>query len=195
MSKADVLTLSNELALGLADPVQLGTYYADLVRLLGNEPVLTNAQAQDIDALVRDYATPDEAVLLLAVYVGDRELPHTLERELEAIDSDWRNAVPGIPRVYTDEDLSENAVALYPTPADDALGTDQVFDDDFGLDFVPGQLSFIYTEERDDVLPWLELWLAVAILEREFERESNHRDLPFAGSAGQLAQVIKKMIS
>ena len=196
MSKATTITLANDIALGLGDTDQLGAYYADLVRLLGNEPMLTNAQAiETVDVGEYEEQTPTEAISLLAVYVDDQELTQVTERELEAVDANWRLATPATPRVFTLDDLSENVFDLYP-PVDYITGpVEPLFDDAFGAGFVTGQISIIYTEERENVPEWLELWLAIAILDREFLRESNHRDLPMAASASELAAVIKKMIS
>jgi hypothetical protein len=192
MIRDAVLDITDALALGLADRDQCGTYYDDLIRILGQSEILTNGAAQTTTANTRTYETPDEAVDVLAVFAGERHLQATPENALESINKDWRSET-GTPRVLTLEDENENSFSLYPTP-NTTVTPSAIFATAFGAGFLPGQISILYTEERTDIPDWLALFVAVAVMEREFTRESDHRDIPTSSAATALAAIIKKMV-
>jgi hypothetical protein len=193
MAREDILDLAAFFALQLEDADQVGNYLTQEIRTLGQQLILTNMSAQNVTGGTRTYTTPAEAVMLLRVFAGERELlPHSM-RELEAVDRDWR-LQSGDPRVYTVEDEAENFFTLYPTPNLSVAPVSGSFQDAFGASFLPGQLSLLFTEERVTVPDWLTLYLTLTTLSREFLRESNHRDIPFAGAAAALAEIVKKMV-
>lgn len=198
MAKADVITLVEDFA-GLrsdsgtlSDSTAIDRYYADIVRELGlTAESAVNAEFVAVTAADPTYALPTAAVRLLALIYDDEDLRPTARRGLDAYDPEWRTR-KGRPLSHTMQDEDVRMVRLVPVPdrSGETIGASTPFVDTF-----PGNnLTFIYTENVTDVLPWDELWVALDVASREFARESDHFDPVTADAWGKLASVVRQML-
>jgi hypothetical protein len=96
-------------------------------------------------------------------------------RELEVLNSGWRNAV-GTPIAYTLEAEAVQTAELYPAP------------------YTTSPATAIYVENRTNVLPILTLPVALLVLQREFSRQSDHVDPDFAALCGTLGQLLLDLL-
>ena len=62
------------------------------------------------------------------------------------------------------------------------------------VDYQPGNGISIHSEYRHDPLDYLTLPFALAILWREYVRESDHQDFAFAAACKQLSDTLYGML-
>jgi hypothetical protein len=93
------------------------------------------------------------------------------------------------------EDEAHRTFRLYPTPVTTSKSFIFLNGQPLGLDFPAYAVVVFHTETRQDLPAWLELPVALEVAAREMERESNHRHLPFAATAHQLASVLFSMVA
>jgi hypothetical protein len=193
MSRATTITLANTLANSEADTTKLGDYYDEAVRELGlgvlvpGAVSLTGAEyAAGVEGQA-EYDFPATALKLLYVLYDRSQLAFAQTDEANLYDEEWRN-MRGVPVSFLTADQDQRTIAVIPTP--DVDGQSVGLNTPFTTTFPGENLTFIYTEERDDVHSDEELPLALTILSRELSRDSNHAD----GNAAQLAAAIAAML-
>jgi len=49
-------------------------------------------------------------------------------------------------------------------------------------------------ERRDDLPSWMDVPLALGVLAREYERESDHRDAVFAAACRQMSSTLLALV-
>jgi len=175
----------------MADQGMAGYYYDDIVRELGARPVFTRATLRAVSANSGTVTLPAEAIEVFYVFYDDRLLPPATLRQLEAVDPQWRDR-RGTPQAYTMEQEDDRTLRLFPVPDISSKAQSFAFGEPFGRDFPEAGVTLVHTEDRE--LPdYLDLPAALEILAREMARESDHRDLEFAGLARQLADVTMLM--
>jgi len=189
MAKADVIALAQLFAVDQASAANLSTFYDEAVRTLGLHTghlsalsLVTGVAAQ------AEYTAPVEAIRILAVFYNDLELfEETLPGLASACGTDWRQH-PGDPIAYIRIDTTDKTIRLYPVPTlpgDSYIPLTGLF----GASY-PGYNVFIaHTEERADVPGYLELYLALTILTREYTRDSDHQDRTYAIMCDTLAKL------
>ncbi len=198
MAKADVIALAEDFAglrsdaATLSDATAIDRYYGDVVRELGltAESACNAAFVAVVDGTAT-YALPSTAVHLMALLYDDTDLRVTMRRALEAYEHDWRTR-KGRPRAYLNQDEDVRTFRIVPVPdrSGDTIGGSTPFTGTF-----PGNnLTFLFTENVTDVLPWDELWTALDVTSREFSRESDHFDPVLADTFLKLASVIRQML-
>jgi hypothetical protein len=191
--KADVLQLVADLSQGQADLVVCGHYYDDLVTEMGLSAIPTCITATYLQSLshVEEYFLPAGVIEVLAVGFNDRELPRSTIGEQWQFAPDSQTLL-GDPVTWLAEDTIDRLrVLVLPTPSTDGppigggspLGT-----------AVADALTLIYSEQREDVHPEEELWMALEILGREFARDSEHTDHTTAQIAHGLAQILRHLV-
>lgn len=190
---ADIAGTRSDANAGLADVTRTDAYYTDIVReqgLLHSEGPC-DAAFVAVTAGDADYTQPAAAIRALMLLHDDRQLRPTLRRALEAGDRDWR-ARTGRPQAFTlqDEDSHVHRIVPIPAQSSSTIGASTPFSGPFPA----SALTFIYTDNATDVLPWDELWTALEVLGREFGRESDHYDATFAKTALQLASVLRTLV-
>lgn len=189
MAEADVLYLVNLLSNGQADPTVTPDLYFDIVAQWGDGPeLLTNASQVAINPTT-EFQIPSSIINVIGMIYDDRELGELTLRELEMLNPEWRNAT-GKPSSYTNVAESAKTFALYPTPRVATSPMLGVSGEPLGADYPTNSIAVIHTEQRQDVMYYLELPLALLILEREFSRESDHRDTDFAQLAGDFGRAL-----
>lgn len=194
MSKATTIDLVETLLLGLDDDTAISDLYDDVIIMLGSAPIITNAAAQQSFAFFATYPEPAAAIMPLAVFFGDRETPLTELNALESQNGNWRGTSTGTPVVATQDTEREGSITFFPAPAAGSAAPTGVFATDFGAGFDPNFVSFIFTEDRQDVMAWLELMIALEVAGREMAREGEQMDSDAAAAFFKLSQVIRAMV-
>lgn len=181
MSMADVLALVQTISNGAADGTATPAFYSDTINELAEALWFTQAQpwTNTIGQLEVDFIavlTPDPIDISAIVY-NDSELDEANLLELEMIDPHWRDA-QGRPTTFVVEDEDAKVVALYPRP-DEARTDNQVF----------------FSYAPTDAFYYLELAIAMRILEREMMRESDHCDMQMAALCGTVGKFFMSLVA
>lgn len=188
-SRATVLALVDTLTYNLADTTQTAIFFDEVIQELGHDPRawLTTVAVQPTGTTnaVQALSTLIGIVRVLAVFYQNRQLRHATITELDAWNPAWRDE-RGRPVAYTTEEESDRTIRLYPQPTQTMPTGDLTTDP---------PLAFLYTEQRTTVPDWLDLPVALLVLARELQRESNHRDLDTATIARALAMDMLKMVA
>jgi hypothetical protein len=121
------------------------------------------------------HRVPDALVKILAVFYDDRMLTWETQRSMEALDPQWRQQ-RHTPKAYITDNVEDRYIRLWPPGDHDCE-----------------DLGWLYTRRLKDAPPFMDLPLAFLTLAREFARESDHRDLEFAGLAQKLADQMLEM--
>lgn len=189
--QADVLYLVNLLSNSQADPTTIVQYYKDIVDDWSSKEFLTNADLLTI-SVQEEITLPLSVRSILQVIWDQRELGYLSLRELESLNPSWRTQ-KGAPTSYTDQAETAKTLALYPTPdlPSKPLGTTV---EPLGKDYPVYSMVLMVTEGRQDVPTYLELPLALLILEQEMGRISDHTDLQFSQFAGDFGRFLLSLI-
>ncbi len=191
--KADVTTLVSTLTPVAVDSSEVSRFFDEEMIVLGHDPRgwLTHYFAlslsdKETDGVVT-LAAAGSMVRLLALFYDDTELVRETVRSLQGFDPEWRDRT-GIPIAFTPEGESNRTVRFYPKPI--SPGTSS------SVTTVDQGLGQIFTQARTTDIPnYLVMPLALRILAREFERESNHRDVDFATLARAIGEHFLDMVS
>lgn len=193
MSKVSVLALVDAFAFGLAGSPQVVDYYDDLMWDAARWGVSTSVQLIPTVRGDGEYAMPDTEGKRYMLFYDDIQLSMSTIPDLVAVNPDWRDEV-GRPDAYVIQDESEHDVLLYPVP--DVNSKDFVFllGSPMGRDFPDRALGVVMGERRDDLPSWMDVPLALAVLAREYERESDHRDVAFAAACRQMSSTLLALV-
>lgn len=180
-SKTQVLSLVSWLSAGLADATTSGYFYDEVLRELAHDPRAwcTEIASQDTGTIANT-SDPSRFEVrqadlvtgkLLAVFYGGRQLSEVSRPELLALNPAWTDEV-GEPYLFTRDEEDQGVLRLYPRPRVLPVtgGNLDLAVEDFPI--------VLYTDVSSTIPTLLALPIALLILSREFERESNHRDLP-----------------
>ena len=190
--KSDVLVLVDDFSLGQADPNAASRFYDEIVRDFGRAPYLVNASLVALAAGATGFTLPASAVAILAAFYDDDELVPAMQQELALVNPQWRDE-RSAPSVYTAENETSREYVLYPRPGAATKDFIFLFGAPMGVDFPEYAIGVVHTETREDVLPWMELPLALFILTREYLRESPHRDPMFAEACQRLGNLMWRL--
>lgn len=191
MSRQSVLNLVSSLA-PRADASMLDGYYDDALFELGRIGQTLQIAVLTTDQDSANYAAPDDSIRILSVFYDNLQLYNASIRDIEAHSSSWRDR-KGTPLDYVTEFETENAFRLYPTP--DVPGKPFIWTGNtFGTDYPEYASAVVYQQKRSEVADYFDLYLTMTLLEREFSRESDHRDLAYARVCGQLAGLFLRMV-
>jgi len=193
VAKANVLALAQTIGGNFTDAVAIDKFYTEIVNAWAATPgFLTNATLVQVPAANR-FTFAGSIIELRAVIWDQTELSKLTLREVESLNPEWRNE-KGAPRAYILEGETTKTVALYPAPAIPAQAFTGGGGEPLGADYPTYSVVLIHTEVRTDVLVYLELPLALLIVEREFIRESDHRDAAFATAAGDFGRALLQLV-
>lgn len=189
----DVQNLVTLLSNNIADQTLFVDLFNDVMATLGPDRWHTNAVPITFTAGNPEMTLPSTLLDLVQLIYDDTALSHLELRELEALNTGWRN-MTGNPRAYTTESENVKIVALYPVPYRTSPPIIPVHGLATGEDYAPGNGISIHSELRSVELPYLTLPIALRILEREFMRESDHQDQIFAQFCKALADLLLEML-
>ena len=193
MSQADVQSLVNLLSNGQYDPTLFGEFFDDVMSILGGSNWHTTAVPITFTAGQPTVQLPTTLLNLITIIYDKTVLSELTLRELEAFTTGWRNW-PGAPIAYTTETETAKSIAVAPIPAQTSPLIVPTHGLPTGRDYQPGNGISIHSELRTDPLEYLTLPIALRILEREYDRESDHRDFAMAMSCKQLADLLFGML-
>lgn len=192
--KADVLALVQMLGNNQPDGTTISALYDEIVNewgarnfFISNATLIATTQANT------EFTLPDPIRNVGGVVWDDTILSNLTLRELEALNPEWRTE-SGTPTAFTAETETAKVLALYPSPFG-ASSSPGATPDPLGVGYPTYNAVVFHSEFRVDVPSYWELILALYILEREFIRESDHKDEVFAQYCGILAQTMEKMVA
>jgi len=185
----EVLTLASDLAKGQAEAIPLEHYYDDAMTTMSQRPLFTQAEIVVVTKGTAVYTRPASAGQLMGMLYDDDWLPRLSINELNYLDRSWRDRI-GRPLGYVLEEENANDIRLYPIPDISSTALSFVSGEPLGVDYPRYALVFVFGERRDNLPVWMDFPLALGILQREFTRESNHRDPRFADACGALSDLF-----
>lgn len=178
MPLAEVLNLVSLLGGMQADQAQAALYFPQLIADLGRDPIFWQSgfETETLTAGSEVVTLPADLVSLMGAFYNGLELDYLTIDRLKMIDPGWRERT-GAVRAFTRDEETASTIGLYPAP-------------DLAQD-----LTLIRTDNRTGTLPYLDLPMALRILQWEFSRESDHTDVAFAGYCQQLADLMFGVIA
>lgn len=174
-----VNTYVNQLSYGLGSAAfTAGAEYREVINALAEDGRLWFAHFSLSSAALDEelHRVPDPLVRILALFFDDRMMTWETQQSMEALDPTWRTQ-RHTPKAYITDNVEDRYIRLWP-PADHDCE----------------DLGWLYTRTLPDAPPFMNLPLAFLVLAREFSRESNHRDMEFAGLSQKLAEQMLAMI-
>lgn len=194
MSRATTLTLTNTLAGRTLDVAHASRYYDEAVIGLAQAGWLAEATHVAVTAGTAQVAAPDAAVRILEAAYDGRCIPVIDVQGMESIHPSWRDAI-GTPVAHVIEDETNTTIRLYPIPDVTHGPASYPHGTPLGQDFPGRYVTFICAQTRIDCPDWMDLPIALAILAREYVRETAYRDASFAGACDALAKAMLSMLS
>lgn len=194
--KAEVIDLIALLSDGQAAADTVPRLFDDVVReLAASVAIVTEIALVSVSAADATFTAPTEAAEVLACFYGHRELSIEGKTALEAFYGvQWR-ALEGPPRAVTLEDEDKRTFRMVPKPTQDSAPYVPLHGaSPLGRDYPHANVAVLYSKATDDPPYYLKLPIALEVLAREFERESDHRDRAFAGTARMLATRSLAMV-
>jgi hypothetical protein len=176
MSRATTVTFAQDLAVVASNASALQDYYDAQIVELGRLGLLTAFPQQAGTAGVKKYIAPAQTLQLYAVFYGAVHTPFAGSRELEAIAADWRTQPSGTPQIATIEGEGDKQFSFFPTPS------------------ANGTITQIISQTQTDAPTWLEGYLGLGALSREFSRETAQQDANFAQAAQFMANLFAKLV-
>lgn len=187
-TKTAILTLVGTLTAGLADTTAIDRIWNEVIIDLGSDTRQWFTTFSTFDPGVTGSITDQESLelpaafsigRLIALFYNGRQLSRESEDTLAAKSRSWHDR-GGSPVAYTTDNRSDRFVRLY--PKNDLFKT--------------GEIGLLYTQSfiTTSIPDVMALPLAMLIIAREFERESNHRDMDFAKSCRALGQEMLNYI-
>lgn len=177
MSRSDVITLVDDLALGVTNATEVGIFYDEVVRELGFTELLTSTEVKPMTVGQATVQFATDTIRSLELYT-DRsgKLDRTTVNAVKAVYNNQWKSLSGTPIAYCQDQENDNTVRLVPAP--DA----------------PITITIIRVDSRLDVPVWLELPIALEVLSREMSRESAYQDVKFAVACARLARLLFDML-
>jgi len=180
MSRTDTLQWVADLSLTKADQTTASQLYDEVVVDLAAEPMRLWFGNFTLTAAALDEElkfVPDDLVKIKAVFYNDHMLSWETKRAMESLDSTWRNR-RHTPIAYVTDDVANDMIRLWPPS-----------------DIQCDELGWLYTQRVTDAPSIMDLPMAMLVLAREYERESDHRDMGFAGICRALGNAMLDMLS
>jgi hypothetical protein len=193
MSKSTVLQLIDDIAFGMESASPVGAFYDDLMWDAARWGVSTNVVLIPATARFPTYTTPANEARIYGIFYDDVLLSLMTLRQLEAVNAQWRDEL-GRSRSYISQDEPEHSFTVYPTPNEDSQSFVFLFGSPLGRDFPARALGAIIGERRDDLPGWLDIPLALSVLGREYERDSEHADPTFAKACRSIGAQLLALV-
>lgn len=188
--KARVLQLVDDLSLGLAASDMADFYYDQVIYDFGLAELFTTSTLVTASDGTASYTIPTTAIRRLQVFWDTQELDMlTLEEAESVFGMAWRDMV-GPPEAYVVEREADRTLRLVPQPDVSSKDFSFAFGLPFGLDFPEYSIVMTHTEFQEDVSVLFDLPIAFFIMTKEFLRESDHQDEPFARACQTIGTVL-----
>ncbi len=196
MTKAEILTLVQDLTQSQADSVTISSYFDQVLDDLGRilAPPLIEAEIIPLVAETNEYSFPDNAICEQAIIFNGRELRLTSTQQLSAYSASWQDH-KGSPWAYTKDDSTARTFRLYPAPH--ATSGTEDGSPSFPLGpFIPSNsLLIFYSSRKSSNIPtWLVFPIVYQILAWEFARPSKHQSEAFASLCQELSDLFFSLL-
>lgn len=194
-AKATILSLVTTLAVSQNDVAMSSRFYDEVILDLAKlnwfmrMTILDSSGA--VPAAVQSF--PANVVNLLGVFYGAHQLEPAKLRELEYVNPQWRDEL-GEPTNYVEDGETVHTFRLYPAPIAPPTTFAFPFGEPFGRGYPDEAVVILHSETRVTLPDYLDLPVALLIVEREFQRESDHQHPVFAKSAGELARMMLMLV-
>lgn len=193
MSKATVLNLVQQLSNGMADPTTSERLYREVVFDLGREEWLSNFTKVAIAVGGGSITMPSQVIKPVAMFYDDEQLGELTLKQAQYLNESWRDE-SGVPHSYVFDGETRKNFRLFPYPLVASKPFVFIHGAPLGQDFPAYAVEVACMETRTDVLFQMELPVALLVLEKEFQRESDHRDDNFAQAAGDMGRIFLEMV-
>lgn len=192
-SRAVVLAMVTTLSASQNDAAMSQRYYDEIVFDLAKQKWFVNVEQVPVVVGQAAYSYPANVVHLMHVFFGSAQLELARLRELEYVNPQWRDE-EGEAVSYVLENEAARQFRLYPIPDVPTSTPLVLFGEPLGRDFRDGAITEMYSETRTTLPNYLDLPIALKIIEREFSRESDHQHSVFAAAAGKIGDLMLKMV-
>lgn len=177
-SKAQITAIAQVIAHSQGNANTLAIAFDEVMQWLAQKhrPALVYNSQLTVSTTSASFAYPTGAVEVLGVFYQGRQLKPVNSVELNAYNITWR-ASSGGPYVYYREEDDYESIRFFPAPAVATTG------------------SWLYTQASSTNVPdYMVLYIAFAMLEREFAYPSDHQDKTFSKLCGDTAQIFGTLI-
>lgn len=183
-TKATVLDLVTSLSYGLADTAEIDRIWGELIIDLANDPRQFFSNVVGLDSgTVADLRDQEQLELpaasnigrVIALFYQGRQLSREDERTFATKQRTWPDRI-GRPVAFTTDQRGDRFLRLFPK------------NDTFDVNSVV--LFYTQSVRTTSIQDFYALPLALLVLAREFERESNHRDMDFSKACRALGTQL-----
>ena len=192
-NRATVLALVTTLSVSQNDAAMSERFYDEIIIDLAKQRWFVNIEQVPVVVGQAVYDYPTVAVHLLHVFFGAAQLEPAKLRELEYVNSQWR-VEKGEPLSYVREAEDTKTFRVYPIPDTPTVVPAVLYGEPLGRDFRDGAITELYLETRTTLPDYLDVPVALKIMEREFSRESDHQHPVLAKTAGRLGDLMLQMV-
>lgn len=177
---ATVSTLITQFSNGEANggSTQSQQFYIDALDMLGTIPVLVSLpQTVTPSSGLVSFPTSPLAINVLLVFHAQVQCGELSVREANWLAPMWRTATGAQAYNFVVESISSRAIQLVPVPSP------------------AGSAQLIVTYYTDTLPVWLQLPVALLVLEMEYKRESDHQNLELANAYGAVARFLLHILT
>lgn len=179
MSQTDVQNLVILLSNNQADQSLFTQLYDDVMAMLGPGNWHSIAVPVTYTANTTTVNLPSNLLNIIEETYDGTVLSDLNLREMESLKVGWRSGT-GTPIAFTRESETVKTMEVFPPP----------------FQTTTSALSLsIHSELRTIELPYLTLYMALKIMEREYDRESDHADPMVAEACHTLADTLLAMLT
>ena len=178
VNKATITAFAQVIGSSLGNADTLSVAYDEVLEHLAMQPnpPLIESTTFAISSGTAQYLCPATGVQIIGLFHENLQLAEAYKPEIEAYEKTWR-ASTGAPQVFYAAEETVSTVRLFPTPNAAATGT-----------------WLVSSVKAGNVPTYMVLYIAFAMLEREFAYPSDHQDKEFSKLCGQIAIIFGKLI-
>jgi hypothetical protein len=191
--KFQVLNLVQQLSNGQADATVSERLYREVIFDLGRDEWLSTFTLVPLTSAGSSVQMPVQIIKTLAMFYDDEQLGEMTLKQAQYLNDNWRDQ-PGVPHSYVFDGETRKNFRLDPYPMVASKPFIFIHGSPLGQDFPAYAVAIAAIETRVNVLFQMEIAVALLVLEKEFERESDHKDDAFAQAAGQMGRIFLEMV-
>lgn len=196
MAKDDIIGLINLLTNEQPRPNEVDEALDIVLKDFAKYPVRCKAHIADLQAGQETFDLPGETMMLMEAIYDGFHLDVLKVRELDATAGpDWRSH-NGPCVAITHDQQNERTFRLYPVPVESTVLTvgPTFFWELIGSQFRTGSLLLFLNEYRNlppSLMAWLDLYLALRVIQILHTRYAREQDLELASFCGKLARAME----